>query len=79
MDVKFTQITAKKGNKKHGKRAVTSMYKEYTQLKYMKVIGSLDPDILIRSQNKGSLRSINLIKEKRSRKLKGRTCADGQP
>ena len=43
----------------------------------MKVIGALDPDSLTISQKKGEMRVINLIKEKRSGKLKGRTCADG--
>ena len=51
------------------------MYKEYTQLEGIKLMGALNPD----SQKKGSLRPINLIKEKRSGKPKGRTCADRQP
>ena len=55
------------------------MYKEYTQLEEMKVMGELKPDSLTRSHKKGELRSINLIKEKRSGKLKGRTCTDGRP
>ena len=32
VDVKFTQMKDKKGIKKYGERAVTAMYKEYTQL-----------------------------------------------
>ena len=40
---------------------------------------SLNPDSLTRSHNKGALRDINLIKLKRSGKLKVRTCADGRP
>ena len=55
------------------------MYKEYTQLEDMKLIGALKLDRLTGSQNKGALRDIKLIKEKRRGKLKGRTCADGQP
>ena len=42
-------------------------------------MGELNPESLTRSQNKGSLRAIDSIKEKRSGKLKGRTCADGIP
>ena len=45
----------------------------------MEVMGALKHDILTRSQKKVALRAINLIKEKRSGKLKGRTCADGRP
>ena len=79
MDVTFIQMTAKKGIKKHGEIAVASIYKEYTQLEYMKVMGALNPDSLTISQKKGALRVINLIKEKSSGKLKGRTCTDGRP
>ena len=48
MDVTFTQMTSKKGIKKHGDRAVEAMYKEYIQLEDMKVMGALNPDILTR-------------------------------
>ena len=55
------------------------MYKEYTQLEEMKLMGALNPESLTRTHKKGALRAINSIKEKRSGKLKGRKCADGQP
>ena len=55
------------------------MYKKYTKLEDMKVMGALNPDSLTRSQKNGALRAINSIKEKRSGKLKGRTCVDGRP
>ena len=45
----------------------------------MKVLGALDPDSLTISQKKVSLQAINLIKEKRGRKLEGRACTYGQP
>ena len=45
----------------------------------MKIMRAMNPDSLTRSHNKGALRAINLIKEKRSRKLKGKTCADERP
>ena len=75
----FTQMASKKGIKKHGNRDVAAMYKEFTQLEFMKVMGALNPDSLTISQKKGALRAINLIKEKRSGNIKGRTCADGRP
>ena len=46
VDMTFAQMTAKEGIKKHGGRAVASMYKEYTQLEKMKVMGALNPDSL---------------------------------
>ena len=45
----------------------------------MKVMAKLDPDRIKISPNKVSLWAINLIKEKKSGKLKGRTCADRRP
>ena len=39
VDVTFTQMTANKGINKHVERAVADIYKEYTQLEYMKVMG----------------------------------------
>ena len=53
VDATFTQMTAKKGIQKHGERAVEAMYKEYTQLEDMKVMGSLNNDSFTRSQKKG--------------------------
>ena len=79
VDVTLTEMTAKKDIKKHGEIAVAAIYKEYTQLEYMKVMGALNPDSLTISQKKGALRAINLIKEKRSGKLKGRTFTDERP
>ena len=61
MDVIFAKMTANKGIK-NMEKAVVAMYKEYTHLEYMKVMGALKPDSLTRSQKKGSLRSKNLIK-----------------
>ena len=46
MGVTFTNMTDKKGIKKHGERAVSAMYKEYTKLEDMKILGDLDPDRL---------------------------------
>ena len=61
VDVTFTQMTAKKGIKTHGERAVAAMYKEYTQLEEIKLMVALEPGLTI-SQKKGALRAINLIK-----------------
>ena len=79
VDVTFTKMMSKNGIKKHGVRAVEAMYKEYKQVEDMKVIGALIPDSLTRSQKKRALNAINLIKEKRSIKIKWRMCAYGRP
>ena len=42
----------------------------------MNAMGSLDPESLTRSQKKGDMWAINLIKEKWSVKLKWGTCTD---
>ena len=77
-DVCFTQMQAKTGIKKHGQRAVAAMLKEYMQLTNMGIIGFLKYDDLTEEQKRTALKAINLIKEKRSGILKGRTVADGR-
>jgi hypothetical protein len=77
VNVMFTQMTATKGIKMFGEKAIAVMFKEYNQLNDMTVFGRTDPDALTSSQKKGALRAVNLIKEKRCGRLKGRACADG--
>ena len=64
-DTQFTTSTEKKRkdcmHDMHHQRVVAGMYKNYTQLEYIKLMGSLNPDILTRSQKKVPLRDINLI------------------
>ena len=63
VDVTFTQMRSKKCIKKHEKRAVALMYKDYTQPEYMMVMGVLDPNSLTRSQKKVSLWAIYIKKK----------------
>ena len=67
----FNQMTAAKGIKLHGEKAITAMFKEYNQLQDMKVLGRINPDTLNQEQKRKALRAINLIKEKRCGKIKG--------
>jgi len=53
------------------------MLKEYEQLDELSVFGTVDPDKIDMVEKKIALRAINLIKEKRCGKIKGRTVADG--
>jgi hypothetical protein len=74
----MTQMTAKAGIKKHGKAARAAMVQEFGQLEDLKVYEPVDATSLTKEQKLGALRAINLIKEKRDGRLKGRTVADGR-
>jgi hypothetical protein len=77
VDIMFTQMTATKGIKLFGERAVAVMFKEYTQMNVM-VFGCIDPNKLTSQHKREAQRAVNLIKEKRCGRLKGRACADGR-
>ena len=76
-------INAKVGIEKYGKRAVAAVFKELKQLDEGAVPGKpavrpIDPNTLTSDEKRKALSAVNLIKEKRDGKLKGRTCADGR-
>ncbi len=73
----FNQMTASRGIKLHGAKAVAAMFKEYKQLDDLEVLGRLTPENLTHEQKRNALRAVNLIKIKRDGKVKGRACADG--
>ena len=66
-DVTFKQMTAKESINIHGNILVATMYREYTELKYMHVIGELDPNSLTRSHNKIALVEVNPIIEEQAK------------
>ncbi|KAI2505429.1 Reverse transcriptase (RNA-dependent DNA polymerase) [Fragilaria crotonensis] len=74
----MTQMSANAGIKKHGRKAMEALMAEFAQLEDLSAYEPLDPTKLTRAQKKAALRAINLIKEKRCGKLKGRTVADGR-
>jgi len=74
----MTQMTATAGIKKHSQAAVDALLQEFCQLDSKSVFEPLDASMLTASQKQEALRAVNLIKEKRSGKLKGRTCADSR-
>ena len=81
-DVMFTQMNAKKGIKLFGERAVAAMFKEYKQLDKgpmpgKPVFGPISYESLTNQEIREALEAVNLIKEKRDGKIKGRTCANG--
>ena len=75
----MTQMTAAVGIKKHDQAAVDALLQEeFCQLDSKNVFEPLDASTLTTSQKREALRAVNLIKEKRSGKLKGRTCTNGR-
>ena len=65
----FTQISAKKGMKQFGERAVVDMFKEYQQLNDgamagNTVFGTINNEVLSSEYRKKALEAENLIKEK---------------
>ncbi len=81
---KYSQMSAKEGIKQFGERAIAAIFEEYKQLnegavpgKNIPVVGPQDPSLLTDEEKRRALEAVNLIKEKRSGKIKGRTCANG--
>ena len=74
----LTQMSARAGLRKHGQAAKEALMDEFAQLEDLSVYEPVDATTLTKAQRTATLRAINLIKEKRSGKLKGRTVADGR-
>ena len=70
---------ANKGFKVFGQKAIAAMVKEYQQMGDMTVFGRRDPNTITDEDKERSLELVNLIKEKRCGKIKGRACANGAP
>ena len=78
----FTQMSAYRGIKKDGEKAIAALFKELKQLNDGAVPGKpgiapIPFDELTDKDMKQALEAVNLIKEKRCGTLKGRTCANG--
>ena len=77
-NVCFTQMSAKKGIQVYGERALNAIITEYKQLEDLSVFTPIDVKTLPAEDRKGALHAIDLIKEKRTGKLKDRTVVDGR-
>ena len=55
-----------------------ALFEEFAQLHDKRVFRAIKATDLTGEQKSDALRAINLIKEKRDGRLKGRTCADGR-
>ena len=76
------QMSAYKGFKEFGERAVAVMLKELKQLEHGAVPGKpvvteIDPDSLTDEDKRRALDAVNIIELKRDGRLKGRSCANG--
>jgi hypothetical protein len=76
--IKKTQMSFKEGLRRYGKDAEAALMKEFAQLEDLDVYEAVNVRSLTSEQRRSALRAINLIKEKRSGVLKGRTVADGR-
>ena len=72
----FTHM-GEKGINTDGKREVVAMLNECKQLHNLDVFGPQDKAIMSFQEKYRSLRDVNLIKENRCSKTKGRTCTYG--
>lgn len=82
MHVMFTQMSAKRGIKLFGEEAIAAIYKEYKQLdegakKGNPVVTPTPIDTLTDEEKRQALEAVNLIKQKRCGKIKGRCAANG--
>jgi hypothetical protein len=76
--IKKTQMSFREGVRRYGKAAEEALMKEFAQLEDLNVYEAVNARLLTHEQRKGALRAINLIKEKRTGQIKGRTVADGR-
>ena len=76
------QMSAKRGIKLFGEKAISAIIKEFTQLDQgafpgKPVVHPLNAHELSIEEKRKALEAVNLIAKKRCGKIKGRTCADG--
>jgi len=74
----MTQMSARQGIKTYGNRAIDAMAKEYSQLESLKVFAPVYKRNLTPKVRRNALQVIDLIKEKRCGRIKGRTVVDGR-
>ena len=74
----FTQMSAREGLRRFGERAANALITEWLQLDRLDVFEGVKFASITPENRKKALRLVQLIKEKRCGKIKGRTCADGR-
>ena len=74
----FTQMSAREGLRRFGVKAAEALISEWKQLDEKKVFHGVKFEDTNYEQRSKALRLVQLIKQKRCGKIKGRTCADGR-
>ena len=79
-DIMFTKMSAKSGIKKFGEKTVADMIKQYRQINKgpmegKPVVTYIDHETLSYKDKRKAIKSVNLIKEKRTRISKRRKCS----
>ena len=75
--IALTQMSASRGIKKFGQRAIDALATEWEQLDTLSVFKGRDYDSLSKQDRCSALKTVQLIKEKKDGKIKGRTCVNG--
>jgi hypothetical protein len=75
----MTQYNLKPGLRKFGARGATAALDELTQLHVMDTWMAMDPSKLMQEDQMKALSLLLFLKEKRTRKVKGRACINGAP
>lgn len=78
-EIACTQMSAREGLKRFGEKAETALVTEWIQLDSLGVYEGKKWYQLTKEQRRRAMRLVQLIKEKRCGKVKGRTCVDGRP
>lgn len=68
------EVSARRGFDMYGDKSVDVMRQEYQQMVKKDVFGPVNVHDLDENQKRGSLRVVNLVKQKRSGDIKGRMC-----
>ena len=75
----LTQYNLKAGLKHFGEKGIAAAKGELTQLHVMDTWVPKYPTMISRAEKVKALSSLMFLKEKRSRKVKGRACVNGAP
>ena len=75
--IALTQMSATRGIKKFGQRSVDALAVEWKQLDTLSVFNGRTYESLNKSERYSALRTVQLMKEKKDGKNKGRTCVNG--
>ena len=72
-------MSFERGYNMFGERSIDVTFKKYKQMEKMEVMIGFNPESLTAEKKQKALREVNIIKMKRSGKVKDRMCANGAP